>query len=85
MTFVCILCLKELPSTARTVEHIFPYAIGGTLKLHDLCKACNSMLGDRVDVGLVEHQSVLFPRREFDLVGRSKREVIPLTGEAFGR
>ncbi len=81
--FICILCLKRFAKSAQTEEHIFPFAIGGTLVLYDLCKPCNDMLGNTVDVGLVEHQSMLFHRRNFDLLGRSRREVTPLTGRAL--
>ena len=42
----CIFCLEQKP---LTIEHVFPEAIGGTLKIPFVCKDCNSKLGSSVD------------------------------------
>lgn len=82
-TFTCIICLRDLAIAEQTVEHIFPYAIGGMLVLPEMCKPCNDRLGKYVDAGLVHHQSIRFPRRNLGLLGRSRQEVTPLVGRTI--
>ncbi len=49
---VCFYCGKEINENNKTEEHIIPNYIGGRLKSKDiLCRACNSRIGENVDVG----------------------------------
>src|SRR5205823_3130325 len=43
-------------------EHVFPEAIGGTLKIARVCKPCNNFLGANVDVLLTDHTLILIKR-----------------------
>ncbi len=59
----CIFCLEE---RAPSDEHVFPEAIGGTLKIDRVCKSCNGRLGSDVDVLLTDHGLILMKR---DMLG----------------
>lgn len=61
-------CLDEKDSS---FEHIFPKAIGGTLKTNRVCKTCNGYLGRKVDVLLTDHLFIQFRRWELSLAGQS--------------
>ena len=67
-TMRCIFCLLDrLPAA----EHVFQYAIGGTLVIDRVCESCNSFLGSKVDARLVDHPLVAFRRSSLGLRGTS--------------
>ncbi|WP_373845244.1 HNH endonuclease [Clostridium sp.] len=45
----CIICLKNKEIQEFSEEHIFPKALGGTLKIYNCCKKCNELMGGLVD------------------------------------
>ena len=45
----CIICGEENTSS---VEHVFPNAIGGSLKINNVCLICNSNMGKAIDIHL---------------------------------
>jgi HNH endonuclease len=63
----CIFCLRECPGS---IEHIFPYAIGGCITIDRVCKECNDQLGSRVDVALCNDFFVRGRRADLALAGR---------------
>lgn len=65
-TMRCIFCLMD---RLCTVEHVFQYAIGGTLVTDRVCQSCNSFLGTEVDAPLVHHPFVAFRRSDLGLPG----------------
>ncbi len=64
----CIFCLEQ---RAAGDEHIFPLAVGGTLRTNRVCKACNSYLGSKVDAPLVNHFPIADWRSKLGLAGSS--------------
>jgi HNH endonuclease len=70
--FRCIFCCDKYDEARRTVEHVFPEAIGGTLTLRDMCKPCNDFLGHSADVALTDHFLVKQDRQRFKLEGKGK-------------
>jgi hypothetical protein len=60
----CFFCLEE---KEPSIEHVFPGAIGGTLKTNRVCTACNSFLGQQVDVRLTDHPAILMKRHELGM------------------
>lgn len=54
-TFTCIFCNKEKNKKDNTLEHVFPEAICGRLKISNVCKDCNSRLGTAVDSYLINN------------------------------
>jgi len=69
----CIFCMKVIEKGSE--EHIFPDSLGGLLVIHDVCKACNNKLGQKVDSHLVNHKFMEFSRLNKKLKG--KRGNIP--------
>jgi len=71
----CIICglCKE-----RSLEHIIPKALGNeTLKTYDVCKDCNSKLGDNVDSYLNNHFFIQIIRQALGIVGQSGKTPNP--------
>lgn len=64
----CIFCLEE---RSRSLEHVFPLAIGGTITTDRVCAGCNSELGTRVDAALCDFLPVRARRAILGLAGNS--------------
>lgn len=64
----CIFCLEQ---RAAGDEHVFPLAVGGTLRTDRVCEACNSYLGSKVDAPLVNHLPIAHWRHKLGLAGNS--------------
>jgi hypothetical protein len=63
----CIICGK---TRTGTVEHIIPEALGNkTLKIHNVCKECNSRLGQNIDSKLTDNFLVVLIRNTLGLKG----------------
>lgn len=61
-----IFCLEERP---RSVEHVFPLAIGDPLTTDRICERCNSEPGSRVDAALTDWFPIRTRRAELHLAG----------------
>lgn len=66
----CIFCLQERPPSS---EHVFPLAMGGTVKTDRVCKECNSTLGARVDAALSDFLPVRMHRARLGITTHSDR------------
>ena len=75
--FRCVICAETVDGASRSAEHVFPEAIGGTLRYHDLCKACNDTLGSSADVALTDHFAILGFRKKFGLTGKTGKVPVP--------
>lgn len=74
----CIFCNKPessfINNNCWTEEHIIPKALGNnSLKLFNVCKECNSKLGENVDNYFVNHTLVKIIRQSLKLPGQSGR------------
>ena len=74
----CIFCLKD---KEMTIEHVVPEFLGGGLKIKNVCKSCNSRMGQRFE-GIMAN-SVLFglPRYTHNINGKSKNVAHPFKAE----
>lgn len=78
----CIFCLQEKePSN----EHVIPDSIGGTIRIKEVCRNCNSELSRQVDDPFSKNPLIQLARYCHSLGG--KRDIIPfpfrhLTSEA---
>ena len=79
----CIFCKEEKLDAQFSIEHLFPDAIGGSFKIHSVCRDCNSDLGREVDSHLADHPLVRLIRCELDLVGK-KGNIKHFKGELVG-
>lgn len=62
-------------------EHVIPEAIGGYYHIYNVCKDCNSKLGDHVDNLLLNHWFIKAARHEKGLKGYKGYIPNPLVGE----
>jgi hypothetical protein len=67
----CAFCLSSEPPSGFSEEHVFPEAIGGTLVVPFVCKACNDRLGHSVDVALTDHTLVQIRRHVLGIRGKT--------------
>jgi hypothetical protein len=65
----CIFCSLDRPPSE---EHVFPLAIGGTVKTDRVCEPCNSTLGSRVDAALSDFFPIRMRRAALHLAGNSR-------------
>jgi hypothetical protein len=73
----CFFCLQEKDPSD---EHVFPEAIGGTLRTKRVCGNCNSFLGHEVDPLVTDHPVILRKRHEFGMTTRAGKSVDPMGG-----
>lgn len=58
-TKLCIFCLRNDTEVEFTREHIIPQNIGGTLFIDDVCRTCNSEMGDNLDADILKHKGII--------------------------
>lgn len=76
--FKCIICLAEVDDEWKSDEHIFPDALGGMLHLDDVCRPCNSHLGNAIDSPLVNNILMDMKRQVLNLPGKKGNLPNPL-------
>lgn len=72
-TCTCIICRKG--NVIRSDEHIIPMSLGGYMHTWNVCKSCNSKLGQNVDPLLTNHYLIQWERYFHKLKGESGKEV----------
>lgn len=77
----CIICRKKC--TDFSDEHVIPEAMGGYYHIHNVCKVCNSKLGQYVDQKLVNHKFSEFQRFFLNLKGKTGNIPNPLSGDHY--
>jgi len=76
--FRCILCSNEFEDCEKTEEHIFPDAIGGNICIEEMCKGCNSHLGENVDAPMINSFPIEAKRQLLKLSGKKGHIPNPL-------
>jgi len=69
--FKCIICLESFSDEEKSLEHIFPDAIGGQLTIDTLCSPCNKKLGSGPDAALVNQYFVQAKRMVNQIKGKN--------------
>ena len=65
-------------------EHIIPKALGGYMHTWKVCKTCNSVLGEKIDTKLTDHEMMKWERYEHQLKGESGKDIpCPIEGTHF--
>lgn len=75
----CIICHRD--NQELSDEHVIPEAIGGYYHIYNVCKDCNSKLGNHVDKLLLNHWFIKAVRYEKRLKGYKGHIPNPLIGE----
>lgn len=81
--FKCIICLQDLEDSFQSIEHIFPESIGGTIVLNDMCKQCNSHIGEHIDSPLVNNWFIESKRLLLKIPGKKGSIPNPLENGTF--
>lgn len=77
----CIICHQD--DVELSDEHVIPDAIGGYYHIYNVCKECNSKLGESVDIHLLKHWLTNAARYAKGLAGKTGKIPNPLTGEGI--
>jgi len=77
----CIICHAD--GVELTDEHVIPDAIGGYIHCHNVCKDCNSRMGDHVDNQLLNNFLIKGLRHTHKLKGKTNTIPNPLVGDGF--
>ncbi|WP_404851593.1 HNH endonuclease [Enterobacter asburiae] len=67
----CIICLEEKESESFGEEHVIPEAIGGDYVINNVCNLCNSDLGQKVDIKIINEFASVCLRHDEDIRGKS--------------
>lgn len=67
----CIICLEEKESESFGEEHVIPEAIGGDYIINNVCNLCNSDLGQKVDIKIINEFASVCLRHDEDIRGKS--------------
>lgn len=78
-TGFCIICREN--GKDLTDEHVIPDAIGGVYHIYNVCKDCNSKLGDTIDNNLINHWLTQGFRHIYKIGGKRKLIPNPLIGK----
>lgn len=78
-TGFCIICREY--GKDLTDEHVIPDAIGGVYHIYNVCKDCNSKLGDTIDNNLINHWLTQGFRHIYKIGGKRKMIPNPLIGQ----
>lgn len=78
---ICIICRKDKQDMSD--EHVIPDSLGGAYHLFNVCKVCNSKMGEKVDAPLVNHKLTDLYRLSQDMAGKSGKVPNPFSGMFF--
>lgn len=75
---LCIICREDKEDMSD--EHVIPDSLGGFYHIFNVCKTCNSKMGEKVDSPLVNHKLTELYRFAQELEGKSGRVPNPFSG-----
>lgn len=67
----CIICREEKNKTEMSDEHVIPDSLGGRYHIYNVCRDCNSFMGEKIDGPLVNHKLTQLYRLENKMRGKS--------------
>jgi hypothetical protein len=74
----CIICRQEKDEMSD--EHVIPESLGGFYHIFNVCKTCNSEMGEKVDSPLVNHKLTELYRFAQEIEGKSGNIPNPFSG-----
>lgn len=77
----CIICHRD--EVELSDEHVIPDAIGGYYHIYNVCKNCNSNLGNCVDSYLLKNWLIIGARHNKSLAGKTNKIPNPLIGDGL--
>ncbi len=74
----CIICLDDKDNFND--EHVIPDVLGGVYIINSVCKDCNSDLGRRVDIKIINEFAAKNFRHDYQLSGKSGKLPVVFPG-----
>lgn len=74
----CIICRKDKDDMSD--EHVIPESLGGFYHIFNVCKACNSKMGEKIDSPLVNHKLTELYRFAQEIEGKKGSIPNPFSG-----
>jgi len=78
---ICIICREDKEN--MSIEHVIPDSMGGFYYLKNICKTCNSKMGEEVDSPLVNHKLTELYRFSQKIEGKRGTIPNPFSGILF--
>lgn len=75
---LCIICRNDKEDMSD--EHVIPDSMGGFYHIFNVCKTCNSRMGEKVDSPLVNHKLTELYRFAQEIEGKSGSIPNPFSG-----
>lgn len=75
---LCIICREDKEDMSD--EHVIPDSMGGFYHIFNVCKTCNSKMGEKVDSPLVNHKLTELYRFTQEVEGKSGSVPNPFSG-----
>lgn len=75
---LCIVCREDKEDMSD--EHVIPDSLGGFYHIFNVCKTCNSRMGEKVDSPLVNHKLTELYRFSHEIEGKSGSVPNPFSG-----
>ncbi|RQP34126.1 HNH endonuclease [Burkholderia ubonensis] len=75
---LCIICREDKEDMSD--EHVIPDSLGGFYHIFNVCKTCNSKMGEKVDSPLVNHKLTELYRFAQEIEGKSGSIPNPFSG-----
>lgn len=73
----CLFCKTEINNTNNSIEHIIPKFLGGNYVLYNVCKDCNSKIGEGFERELSQNTVIKFFQAFYHMKNRSGKFIIP--------
>ncbi len=80
----CIICRTEQDQSEMSDEHVIPDSLGGYYHIYNVCRPCNSKMGETVDSPLINNKITELYRFCEQLQGKSGNIPNPFTGTIIG-
>jgi hypothetical protein len=77
VSFRCAYCIRVLDDTCRSIEHVVPRALGGSLTTERVCRVCNNRVGQEVDEPLVRSFLVRQSRHRYQVPDPRSGHCVP--------
>ncbi len=73
----CLFCKTEINNTNNSIEHIIPKFLGGHYVLYNVCKNCNSEMGEGFERELSQNTVIKFFQAFYHMKNRSGKFIVP--------
>lgn len=73
----CLFCKTEINNNNNSIEHIIPKFLGGNYVIYNVCKDCNSKMGEGFERELSQNIVIKFLQAFYHMKNRSGKFIVP--------